>query len=85
MGYLITIGLAWFPWLLFDKKILGNDYDNGMLFFSVVVFLGCMAAWYGRLANNISIPIEDVFGKIGLGVFGLAVVNKIFEMASGQF
>ena len=56
-----------------------------MLFFSVVVFLGCMAAWYGRLANNVSMPIEDVFGKIGLGVFGLAIVNKIFEMASGQF
>jgi hypothetical protein len=85
MGYLITIGLAWFPWTIFDKKILGNDYDNGMLFVSAVVFLGCMAAWYGRLANNASMPIEDVFGKIGLGVFGLAVVNKIFEMASGQF
>jgi len=49
-GYLITIGLAWFPWIFFNEKALGNAFfpDNRiMLVIPILAWLYCLAMFCG--------------------------------------
>jgi len=86
VGYLITIGLAWFPWIIFDKKILGNDDIHiWTMILSILAWMFCMVLWVMRKNRQESLPIEDIFGIIGLGGFALGILSKILEVVADPF
>ena len=69
-GYLITIGLAWLPWIFFNKKVLGgvSAFSSGIdIVIPILVWFYCLAMFYGRSKQGSEQSgIELLVGKISV-------------------
>ena len=86
--YLITIGLAWFPWTLFNEKILGNAFfpDNRiMLVIPILAWLYCFPVWLIHGKSKSSLGIDDVFGFIGFGLCALGILMALGKVVVAIF
>ena len=84
-GYLITIGLAWLPWIFFNKKVLGgvSAFSSGIdIVIPILVWFFCLAMFAKRTGQQQS-GIELIVGKISVGVALLMTVTVLLANLVG--
>ena len=86
IGYLLIIGLAWCPWLLFNEKVLGGDrvFSGIGMLIPILIWFFSLAIFYGRSGSAaLQSGIEIIVGKISIALLLLIMVPLLLANMVG--